>query len=223
MAHRWLAALGLGSGHDAPPNAVRQAALRTRELWLRARRKWTPSEKWNAAYAHGRWEYLARLDELARYSVLAGYAQWLKPGGSLLDVGCGEGLLRRRLHPTAFGQYTGIDFAEAVARAAHLRDERTEFVVADMTEYAPRHRFDVIALNEVLMYFPDPVLGLARYASQLQPAGVLLVSTFMSPAVEEVWARVGETYIVLDEVLITNRAGTTWLCKAMSMPGGAAS
>src|SRR5687768_7735334 len=75
-----------------------------RALWLRLnqiRRR----RRWNRQYAAGEWTWLARPGELARYSILAGYALELKPGGKLLDVGCGEGLLRDRLHPRAFSQY----------------------------------------------------------------------------------------------------------------------
>src|SRR6266566_1558759 len=48
---------------------------------------------WNAQYESGRWTYLGRLSELSRYSVLVGYMVHFKPGGAVLDVGCGEGIL----------------------------------------------------------------------------------------------------------------------------------
>ena len=41
----------------------------------------------------------------------------LPPGGSLLELGCGSGLLARRLQGT-FGRYHGIDLAEAAIQHA---------------------------------------------------------------------------------------------------------
>src|ERR687895_1942181 len=112
-----------------------------RGLWLRlnqVRRR----RRWNRQYAAGDWAWLARPGELARYSILAGYALELKPGGKVLDVGCGEGLLRDRLHPRAFSEYVGIDFEEAIRRAAPRIDDRTRFVVADMNFFEADTAFD---------------------------------------------------------------------------------
>jgi 2-polyprenyl-6-hydroxyphenyl methylase/3-demethylubiquinone-9 3-methyltransferase len=190
--------------------------MQLREAWLRAMGKWTRSEKWDTQYAAGKWDYLQRLDELGRYSVLAGYVQWLKPNGVVLDVGCGAGLLRERLHPAAYSRYVGLDFAEAVTRAQPLADERTAFVVGDMHDYVPGETFDVVVFNEVATYFADPVAGLERYVRFLRPGGVFLISMFMAPRATEIWALLDGRYPVIDEVLISNAAGTTWICKALA-------
>ena len=61
----------------------------------------------------------AGLDELARYSVIAGYLHHLRAGGSVLDVGSGEGLLADHLRPLGYSRYHGIDLSEAaIAQAA---------------------------------------------------------------------------------------------------------
>src|SRR5262245_51695956 len=54
-------------------------------------------ERWDEEYASGRWDVMRRSDELARYSVLAGYLRRLHPRGRVLDVGCGEGILLEHL------------------------------------------------------------------------------------------------------------------------------
>src|SRR3954454_119623 len=74
---------------------------------------------WDAEYAAGRWAYLGELPELARFSVLAGYLRHFKPGGAILDVGCGEGALAKRLSAGDFRRYVGVDLsAAAIEKAA---------------------------------------------------------------------------------------------------------
>jgi SAM-dependent methyltransferase len=185
-----------------------------RTLWLRlnqTRRR----RRWNRQYAAGEWEWLARPGELARYSVLAGYTLELKPGSRLLDVGCGEGLLRDRLHPAAFKQYLGVDFEEPIRRAAQRIDERTRFVAADMNFFVPDDAFDVIVFNESLYLFRDVADGLKRYETFLAPKGVFLISMHGGPKTDAIWSLLRERYATIDEVTITNRDGATWTCKAL--------
>src|SRR5690348_2798439 len=52
----------------------------------------TSQKQWEAEYQNGRWEYMKNLEELARYSIIVGYVDYLKKGGAILDVGCGEGI-----------------------------------------------------------------------------------------------------------------------------------
>jgi hypothetical protein len=55
-------------------------------------------------YRRGTWDYLRSLGEVGRFSVLSGYCRLLRPQGSLLEIGCGEGVLQDRLDRTS---YTG--------------------------------------------------------------------------------------------------------------------
>lgn len=175
----------------------------------------TIQQKWDAQWASERFAWLGRLDELAHYSVLAGYALHLKPAGALLDVGSGDGVLRDRLHPAAFSRYVGIDFAEAIARAQSRVDERTSFVAADMCTFTPDEKFDTIVFNESLYYATDPVAELGRYRSFLVADGVFLVSTHLKPKTEELWASMAARYALIDRVVVTNGAGVQWICGAL--------
>src|ERR1700741_4727116 len=66
------------------------------------------AQTWEAQYAAGKWDYLAELSELSRFSILAGYICHLKPGGAVLDTGCGQGALLRRLPSDSYSRYVGI-------------------------------------------------------------------------------------------------------------------
>jgi 2-polyprenyl-3-methyl-5-hydroxy-6-metoxy-1,4-benzoquinol methylase len=97
------------------------------------------------------------------------------PGGRLLDVGSGPGLLldeaRRRGYETV-----GLELSRA--SAAHARDalglDVRELALEDFPE---REAFDVVVLADVLEHLDDPVAGVARCAELLRPGGVLCVVT----------------------------------------------
>src|SRR6059036_1730174 len=44
------------------------------------------AEVWDSQYQKGNWNFLRQLDELGRYSLLAGFIQHLKGRGAILDV-----------------------------------------------------------------------------------------------------------------------------------------
>ena len=97
-------------------------------------------EAWEEQYRRGSWDFMRRLDEVARYSVIAGYLHHLKPGGSVLDVGSGEGLLADHLRPLGYSRFLGVDLSEAaIAQAAGRRDATTAFAAAD-AETSTRRR-----------------------------------------------------------------------------------
>lgn len=172
--------------------------------------------RWNRQYAEGGWEWLRRVDELAHYSVLAGYLLRLKPQARVLELGCGEGLLLDHLHPASYSTYRGVDFAEPVAQAQRRSLDTVGFTVGDMVDFSTDERFDAIVFNESLYYLPDVVAGLTRYETMLAPDGVFLVSMCGNAANEERWHAVDAAYTILDEVWIRNRHGTTWTVKALA-------
>ena len=119
-------------------------------------------ERWNTEYASGRWAYVGQLPELSRLSVVVGYLRHFAPGGSVLDLGCGEGFLLRRLQPSDYARYVGVDFSgAAIDKATALRLPEATFVTADVDAYRPTETFDAIVFTEVLYYLPDPVRTVA--------------------------------------------------------------
>ena len=114
-----------------------------------------PADRAELEWATGVWDYLGRPHELGRYSLLAGYYRYFaKEDSRILDIGCGEGLLRGQLEH--FSEYVGVDISPTAVKRAGERwhDERTSFLVGDVT-MAPG-AFDVIFANEILQVLPDP-------------------------------------------------------------------
>lgn len=176
------------------------------------------AQTWEAQYAAGRWDYLADLSELARFSVLAGYICHLKPGGTVLDTGCGQGVLLRRLPTSSYSRYVGIDLSEsAISVAREHANEHSTFLVANCEEYSPAEQFDVMVFNEVLCCLRDPLRTVERYTRSLNPDGLLLVSLCTAARGSNTLLReLGRTYTTVDEVRIEHSGRkVSWVCTAL--------
>ncbi|GAB3701581.1 methyltransferase domain-containing protein [Nocardiopsis oceani] len=104
----------------------------------------------------------------------------MRPGRSLLDVGCGPGSvtvdLARRVAP---GRVTAVDAsAEAVdqarATAAAEGVDNVDFHVGDVLGLdLPDNTFDVVHAHQVLQHVADPVRALAEMGRVAKPGGVV--------------------------------------------------
>ena len=176
------------------------------------------AQTWEAQYAAGRWDFLAQLSELARFSVLAGYICHLKPGGAVLDTGCGQGVLLRRLPRSGYSKYVGIDVSgSAISVAQQQGNESSTFLAADCEEYSPTEHFDVIVFNEVLCCLRDPLRTVERYARSLNPGGLLLVSLCTAArGSTTILRRLKRAYATVDEVRVVHSGRkVSWVCTAL--------
>jgi len=134
-------------------------------------------DRWNYQYNLGRWEGLGDLHELARFSVIVGYAQHLKPNGKILEIGAGEGYLQQRFNKTQYNLYYSTDVSDiAIANAKKYEDEKTKFIVADMNTYVPDQKFDIIIINEAIYYGISVDKVLNRFNPYLEEGGTFIVS-----------------------------------------------
>lgn len=210
-------------GHRFPGAA---SLARRVEAWERATgRGDAPASQavWEAQYREGRWSFMGGLDELARYAVIAAFAQRVAaptsgtaPAGAILDVGCGEGLLVDQLRPRGYRRYLGIDLSEmAIEQAASRSDGATGFVAGDAEgDPPPAGPWDVIVFNECVYYFRDPLGAVARYESVLAPGGAFVVSTFRSRRADAIARALLRSYRLLEETEVSNRKGT-WRVKVL--------
>ena len=207
-------------------NVGRYALLEHAARWLklrldRSRRSdglLQSAQTWEAQYSAGRWDFLAELSELARFSVLAGYICHLKQGGTVLDTGCGQGVLLRRLPTSCYSRYVGIDVSgSAISVAQQHGNERSTFLAADCEEYSPAEHFDVIVFNEVLCCLRDPLRTVERYARSLNPGGLLLVSLCTAARGSAAISRgLKRAYATVDEVRVVHSGRkVSWICTAL--------
>lgn len=172
----------------------------------------------DAEYARGGWDYLWGPGELARFSVVAGRCQRFTPAPRILEIGCGEGILRARLDTSKIAGFVGVDISEEAVRRATARasDDLTTFVRADAATFVPDGRFDIVVFNECLEYFDDPVALVRRFERYLATGGEIVVSMFAgthTARTRHIWKRLEAVHAPVDSTRVTNHDGFTWIIK----------
>ncbi len=178
-------------------------------------------QEWEAQYDRGDWDFLERTDELARYAVIGAIVRRLAPGGRVLDVGCGEGVLLDELAVGGFGEYLGLDLSEvAVERGRRREAPRARFVAANAETWRPDDdaRFDAVVLNECVYYFEAPESSVLSYVDLLEPDGILIVSMFHSPRTRAIRRELYRLIPPREEVELRHRKGAWTLSVHPSRP-----
>jgi 2-polyprenyl-6-hydroxyphenyl methylase / 3-demethylubiquinone-9 3-methyltransferase len=126
----------------------------------------------------------------------------LRPFGglSLLDIGCGGGLLSEPTARIGF-QVTGADASEKNVRTAqaHARDQDLplEYVTATAEMLvADGRRFDVILNMEVVEHVADVGQFLSACAALLNPGGLMFVATINRTLKSLILAKVAAEYLL---------------------------
>jgi len=101
--------------------------------------------------------------------------------GSILDVGCGDGLLFDRL--MEFGDVEGIETSREIVDPANPQFQKIHIGPFD-DSFRPGKQYSLILLLDVLEHIPDPGAALRRCESLLKPGGSLVVTV---PAFNVVW------------------------------------
>lgn len=174
-----------------------------------------PRRAWEEQYRAGTWGFLEEPGELARYGVVAAAVRRLRPGGDVLDVGCGEGLLAEHLGPDACRRYLGIDLSAAAVAAAVRRTEggarsAARFAVADADDWPLRGAFDAVVLNECLYYLREPLEAARQALAILRPGGILVVSMFRTARTRGLARLLARELPLVEEVVLSSRRGA-WI------------
>ena len=124
---------------------------------------------WNDDF--GDWQGLASPRQAPRYERIANLICHFAPEASVLDVGCGEGLLRSFLPPSV--HYYGIEPSQK-AIEGHPGITRNTAEAFDTAG----QRWNCIIFNEMLYYARDPIFLLRKYSESLYPGGAFIISIF---------------------------------------------
>jgi glycosyltransferase involved in cell wall biosynthesis len=97
-----------------------------------------------------------------------------RPPSSILNLGCGDGLLADRLRERGH-TVVGVDAVEA----AGVRDRVDTFIRADLADGIPAEagdRFDVVIAGDVIEHLPRPATIMQEIKQVLRPGGQVLLS-----------------------------------------------
>ncbi|MBD7995769.1 methyltransferase domain-containing protein [Arthrobacter sp. Sa2CUA1] len=134
-------------------------------------------------YSHGHHRSVISAHATRTAEDSAGYlVPHLRPGLSILDVGCGPGSITLDFADlVAPGQVTGLDRSEDVllqarALAAERGTANAEFLSGNVYDLDfPDDTFDVVHAHQVLQHLTDPVAALHEMRRVTRPGGVVAV------------------------------------------------
>jgi len=136
----------------------------------------------------------ARLDWINGLSPLA--------GASVLDVGCGGGILADAMARSG-AAVTGIDLAAKALRVAQLHALEAQTVGVTYREISAEGlaaeqagRFDTVTCMEMLEHVPDPASVVRACASLVKPGGWVYFSTLNRSPKSFLFAIVGAEYLL---------------------------
>jgi 2-polyprenyl-6-hydroxyphenyl methylase/3-demethylubiquinone-9 3-methyltransferase len=122
-------------------------------------------------------------------------------GKSVLDVGCGGGILAEAM--AALGaRVKGIDLSDKALKVAmlHLLESRLDVTYEEVSaeDLAPREtgQYDALTCMEMLEHVPDPASTVGACARLIKPGGHLFFSTINRNPKSYLFAVIGAEYIL---------------------------
>jgi 2-polyprenyl-3-methyl-5-hydroxy-6-metoxy-1,4-benzoquinol methylase len=173
---------------------------------------------WDEQYRSGGWEYLESEDELAHYLAICVLYQHHLRGRTVLDIGCGTGILFRHLVERTGMQpslYIGIDVSGQALQLAANRYPEVRFERCDYSDDLIRQRFGCLIFNETLYCFDDPVSILKKgLLNNLEDGGLVIVSMY-DDHLESLWEAMAACCATVEERTVQNSKQVRWKIRAL--------
>jgi len=143
-----------------------------------------PPADYDGGFRAGAWQHLTGPAHIVKHGVVAGYLHKLVGRGSILDAGCGEGVLCDYLDVSRF-EYVAFDNSHTAVERARASVKTGTFYSCDLDKFRPPPgtAFAAVIFNESLQESRNPFATLDRYRTFLTAKGVIIVSLFENPNV----------------------------------------
>jgi trans-aconitate methyltransferase len=176
----------------------------------RSYERYYSSQTWEQKYRDEKYDLSSKKED-GRYGALL---QILRryDHGTMLDLGCGDGLLWRSYRPLSDSPLIGIDYsATAVAKANTLNIPQCRFECGDYRTFRPNQQLSAVVFNESLYYIDDFLNALQKSSEWLSEGGVIVVSMFDTLVTKRIWKRVLQQYSSIQAVTIRDHeSGRGW-------------
>lgn len=176
-----------------------------------------PQARWNHQYAKGQWDGLRDAREFERQRACRNLFLKYKKGGSLVEFGCGEGILIEHIFQNAdYNRYLGLDISDlAIQKAQGLANEKTGFFIANMDTDVISEKFDVIFFNESINYSVNiPRLLENCLKNTLGTEGYFLISVHQFKHADNIWQQILTRLKVVEEIEVQN-GRSLWKIKVL--------
>lgn len=172
---------------------------------------------WNTKWSGGYDLNLARED--GRYGALAALMCRYHSGGSILDAGCGDGLLGTWFRRFSMARIVAFDYSTAAIDIAKARQlPEVEFFCADTRTFKPKERFSIVVLNESLYYMDNYMEVMSTLSGALTESGLFIVSMHSDPITKRIWKNLERSYVVLDGIMLKHEpTGGIWHLRVLGL------
>ena len=157
-----------------------------------------------SALAHRWWDPTSEFRPLHEINPLR--LEWINArvplaGKTVLDVGCGGGILAESIAKKG-AKVTGIDLSEKALKVADLHSlesgvaVRYELIAAEELASREAGHYDVVTCMEMLEHVPDPAAIVQACATLVKPGGHVFFSTLNRNSKSYLFAIIGAEYIL---------------------------
>jgi 2-polyprenyl-3-methyl-5-hydroxy-6-metoxy-1,4-benzoquinol methylase len=105
--------------------------------------------------------------------------QYLDNHQTILDVGCGSGLVTNIFaRRYSSSQFVGVDFADSIDFARQLSRGNTKFIKQNFLEFDTAQQFDRVICQGVLHHIPEQTAAIAKLKQSVKPGGKLILGLY---------------------------------------------